>query len=359
MHKGLIPLMLAVVPVILTGCEKKQEATVLIRYELVPKEGLPPGMKALAVLPMEAQGEDEAKWQEMATEMMHSRIVNANQKFNLGLQVADRKNVASLVKEKEAMRAGLVEMKQAQEAAKLINVQGLVMGRCVIKVEVHEGQKRTVSGLGAFASAWSGGGHVETEESKSISRNVTVQVTFRLLDAANGKDWYTYSPEKPLMVSDKKKPGPIFGSSQTEADLSPRDQLVGMCVEEAVIEFLSHMIPCSYEFKIDIESSTNKDCVTGVKLVRGEDFDGAITAFKSALAENAEDDRAAFNMGVVYEKMGRLDEALDAYRKALVIKNEPEYTEARDRVAKFKDRVKKAVKTARIDAEPAGMMDAG
>ena len=332
--------------VVTTGCQKKEQATVLIRYDFKPTKGLPPGMKSLAVLPMEAKGENEAKWQEMATEMMHARIVRANQQNNLGLKIADRKNVQAVNQEKEAMRAGLVEMDQAQEAAKLIKVQGLIMGRCIIKVEVHEGQKRTVSSVGAVAGRYFGGGSVGTDKSKSISRNVTVQVTFRLLDAANGKDWFTWSPKKPFMVSDKKKPGPFFGSDQTEADLDPRDQLVGMCVEEAVTEFLSYLMPCDYEFKLDIESSTDKNCVMGVKLIRGEDFEGAVDSFKAALAENPEDDRAAFNLGVVYEIMGKHEDALRAYKKACVLKNEPEYTEARDRVKKFKDRAKKPEKTA-------------
>jgi len=332
---------------LLAGCQPKEKAVVLIRHSFEPSKGLPVGMKSLAVMPMEAQGADEAKWQEIATEMMQRRIVSANQKHKLGLQIADRKNVAAVTQEKEAMRAGLVEMNKAQEAAKLIKVQGLIMGRCIIKVELHKGKSRTISNIGAFASRWSGGGHVGTQESENVSRNVTVQVTFRLLDAANGKNWFTWTPDKPFMVSDRKKPGPFFGSSKTEADLSPRDRIIGQCVEEAVTEFLSYLIPINYEFELEIESSSNKDCAMGVKLIRGEEYEGALSSFKAALAEDPEDDRAAFDMGVVYERLGRLDEALAAYRKACVLKNEPEYVEARDRVGKFKDRIKKPAKSAR------------
>ena len=106
------------------------------------------------------------------------------------------------------------------------------------------------------------------------------------------------------------------------------------------------MVPVTYEFQLDIESSKTERCATGVKMIRGEDYEGAIESFKGALAEDPEDHRAAFNLGVVYEMTGKYDDALKMYKKACILKNEPEYMEARDRVKKYKDRAKSPAKTA-------------
>ena len=137
------------------------------------------------------------------------------------------------------------------------------------------------------------------------------------------------------MQSDKKKPGFFFGSGKTEADLTPRDQIIAACVEEAIIEFLSHLVPCDYEFELHIESSHNEQCANGVKMIRGEDWEGALQAFQAALAEDSQDDRAAFGAGVVCEKLGKYEEALKYFRNACVIQDELEYAEARDRVKRF------------------------
>jgi tetratricopeptide (TPR) repeat protein len=70
-------------------------------------------------------------------------------------------------------------------------------------------------------------------------------------------------------------------------------------------------------------------------MIRGEDWEGALQAFKAALAEDSQDDRAAFGAGVVCEKLGNYEEALKYYRNACVIEDELEYAEARDRVKRF------------------------
>jgi hypothetical protein len=323
------------------GGASKEEAVVQIRYEFDADKGLPPGLTSLAVAPMECDAPDEDKWQEIATEMMHRKIAVSNEKNNLGLTLADRKNAQKIIEEKDAIRAGLVEGTAAQEAAKLVGVQALVMGRVIIKVEVHKGKGSTVSAISGFAGRYFGGGSASSEERESISRNVTVQVTFRLLDSANGKDWFSWTPDKPFMVSDKKKPGPFFGSSKTEADLTPRDMLVAQCVEEAVTEFVSHLMPTDYEFALQLESSSNENCALGVQRIRAEDFEGAAASLKQAIAEDPQDGRALFALGVVQEVTGDYENALVNYRNACAIENMPEYLEARDRVKNYKDRVKK------------------
>jgi hypothetical protein len=333
-----------------TGCgASKEKAIVSIEYSFQPDKGLPPGMKALAVMQLDAQSEgtagsefDENKWQEIVAEMMHRRITVANEKHNLGIVMADRASTKDVMKEKDLAMSGMADGAEIAEASKLLGVQGLIRGRVIVKIDKQEGKGRTMKATSVFASVWGGGGSMDTEESSAIRRTITVTPSFRLVDAGTSKDWFTWAPDKPFMQSEAKKPGFFFGSGQTEADLDPRDEIIAMCVEDAIVEFLSHIIPVDYDFKIELESSGNEACAMGVKLIRGEDYEGALSQFDAALLENPEDDRAAFAAGVVNEKLGKYPEALKYYKKACVVQQNPVYTEARDRVKSLMARAQAA-----------------
>ena len=197
-------------------------------------------------------------------------------------------------------------------------------------------------GLSAWAGRhWGGGsGSVSTTEVEKVKRNMTVQTDFRLTDAATSKNWATWAP-RPYRATEETKPSPFFGSSKTEAELTPRDQIIGTLVERGAREFCSQFIPCEVEYEVELESSGNEACEQGVKLLRGDMYEEALMQFEAAIAENCEDHQALFAAGVTCEKLGRYDEALDFYKKALMQKCEVEYTEAKKRMAANKDRIRK------------------
>jgi hypothetical protein len=305
---------------------------------------MPPGMNSIAVMQLEAQSEgtagsefDEDKWQQIVAEMMHRRLTVANEKYGLGLTVADRASTKAVMQEKDLALSGMSEGAELAEASKLLGVQGLIRGRVIVKIDKHEGKSRTVKPSRMLGWAY-GSPSVDTEETSSVRRTITVTPSFRLVDAATGRDWFTWAPDRPFMQSDAKKPGYFYGSGQTEANLEPRDEIIAMCVEDAIVEFLSHLVPVEYDFKIELESSRNEACAMGVKLIRGEDYEGALSQFDAALLENPEDDEAAFAAGVVSEKLGKYDKALEYYKKACVIEQDPVYTEARERVKELRAR---------------------
>ena len=49
---------------------------------------------------------------------------------------------------------------------------------------------------------------------------------------------------------DKTEASPFFGSSQTEAELTPQDKIIGTLVEKAARQFISRLVPT----KIDVEA---------------------------------------------------------------------------------------------------------
>ena len=115
-----------------------------------------------------------------------------------------------------------------------------------------------------------GGGSVsaQTEEVETVTRNMTVKVSFKLVDSGNGKVWEYFSP-RTYSATEKTKASPIFGSSSTEADLTPADKIIGSLVERGAREFVSMLMPCRIDVEAEIESSGNANCAQGVRYLRG------------------------------------------------------------------------------------------
>jgi len=211
-------------------------------------------------------------------------------------------------------------------------------------VEKHVGKQRTLSGLdfAGWGGHGSGGGAVsaETEEVETVTRNMTVQTEFKLVDAGNGKIWEFSSP-KTFRATDRTKASPIFGSSRTEAELTPQDKIIATLVERGAREFVSKLMPVRIDVELEIESSGNADCSQGVRLLRAESYLEAISSFKAAMAADPKDHRAAYGAGIASEALGRFDAALGYYKQACAGEDNRMYVDARERVKAYGNRVRK------------------
>jgi tetratricopeptide (TPR) repeat protein len=326
------------------GCNGGGEkATVAFEYMLNPTTQLPPGLTSVAVLNAQVNEVTDTKWSEMAANYVQHLIQEANEKYGTNLEVADRKQTSNVMKEQDLAAAGMVPASKAGAVAKLLGVQGLVMTEINVKVETHQGKGRTISAMDMFAGGghgWGhGGGGVQTEEGETVSRNITVQTDFKLVDSATGKNWVTYSP-RPYRQSDKTHISPFFGSSKTEAALTPRDEIIGAAVEAGARAFVSKLVPCAVPVEIAVQSSKQENCVRGVKLLRADMYTEALAEFKLALAQNPEDDRAAFGAGVSCEATGDFDQALSYYKQAVMLKDREEYKDAKIRLTENRERVR-------------------
>ena len=329
--------------VMAAGCGSSEKATVAIEYVLNPSVGLPPGMTSVAILDSQVNEVTDTKWSELAANYIQHLIQESNEEYGANLQVADRKHTSTVMNEQDMAAAGMVASSKAGAMAQQLNVQGLIMSEINVKVETHKGKGRTISGMDFFAHGghgWGGGGGgVDTTEAETVSRNITVQTDFKLVDSANQKNWTTHSP-KPFRASDKTKVSPFFGSSKTEASLTPRDEIIGAAVEAGARQFVSKLIPCAVRYEVALKSSKQENCVQGVKCLRADLFEEALSEFKMALSEDPEDDRAAFAAGVCCEAMGDYDQALSYYKQAAMAENRAEYIQAKKRMADNKDRVR-------------------
>ena len=63
-----------------------------------------------------------------------------------------------------------------------------------------------------------------------------------------------------------------------------------------------------------------------IALERQDDYDGAITSYRLALRDRPNDPRILQNMAIAYSRLGRLDDAIRSYNRALTF--EPELSGA-------------------------------
>jgi len=325
-----------------TGCASKQTATVSFSYVVEQEKGLPPGMKTIAIMPAKVGETTDPKWQELSTTVVAALINESRSKFGTDVTVTERRDAKAVFDEGDMRAAGMATGKGGD--TKLIGAEGLLLSNINVKVEKHVGKQRTLSGLdiAGFGGHHSGGGYVspETEEVETVTRNMTVQTEFKLVDSATGRVWEHFSP-KTYRATDRTQASPIFGSSKTEAELTPQDAIIGTLVERGAREFVSRLMPCRIDVETEVESSGNKNCVEGVKLLRAEAYRDAISAFQAAIAEDLNDHRAAYGAGVACEATGQFESGLKYYNLACAGEGNRTYTDARDRMKTYGSRMRK------------------
>ena len=387
--------MLAAVAAMNSACVAKEKQKVTISYVVAPKAPLPEGLKAVAVIDSGVktagvqQDDREKKWSMIAADMMEAMLQNGSM-YGSPLGVANRRETSKVLTEQDLKLAGLVDAPTAGRVGKLLDVQGLVISRITINVDVQKGTKSTIDWMsimggvtdqftktrqrnvqppppppprvyhdpryrndprysysgdpryvdpryvqrkGPYAvqrrplppggttveqtnrTRSAGGGlSIATKDVQEISRHLTVQCVFSLIDAATGQAIVQYAPP-PYQKTDEAKPNFLFGSNIDESDLDPVDQFIGELVERATQEFVSYLVPVKIETSYEVVGK-HKQGETGVRALRADDYATALAEFDRWHAEYQDEPEALFCMGVACELTGDFKRALDCYRQA-------------------------------------------
>lgn len=328
--------------VAVTGCQSSERALVRFSYVAEPEKGLPPGVKTIAIMPAKVGPSTDPKWSEMSASILHSLVDESRSRFGTGINVVDRRDTQVTFDEADLAAAGM-STRSGGGGGQLMAAEAAILSNINVKVETHVGKQRTLAGLdlSGFGGRRQGGGSVgvDTTEVDTVTRSMTVQTEFKLVDAGNNRVWEHYSP-RPYQGTDRTKASPIFGSSQTSAELTPEDEIVAELVERASREFVSRLMPCRIDVEAEVWSSGNANCVSGVKMLRGELYDQALAFFQAAIGENPDDHQAAYGAGVACEAVGRFDQATKYYQMACAGAESREYREARERVKTYGHRVR-------------------
>lgn len=343
-----------------TGCASASKETynATISYVLQPTQQLPEGVHQLAILDQGVKVDvsgDEArskKWAKICADMMEQMILDSQQKYGTQLSLAKRRDTEKVMAEQDLKAAGLTQDSAAGATGKLSDVQALITSDLNIQVETNKSKKTTIdvtSLYGGGGHGWGhGGGTLNAREADAISRNITLQCKFSMIDATTSKSLFEYAP-KPLRKHDSKKPSPVFGRSSGEADLDPVDMYIGELVEQGTREFISTFAPCQVEYNYELTSGSSKESADGIRALRADNYEGAMSLLQTAVQNDANDHRSAFALGVASELTQDWEGALKWYRQAASMPDLDDsemamYLAAKERVAAHKDRIQKTKK---------------
>jgi hypothetical protein len=163
-------------------CIAKEKERVTVTYVLAPAQPLPEGLKAVAVIDagVQTQGDKqddrERKWSTMAADMIEAMLGSSASRFGSGLNVAQRRQTQAVLKEQDLRLAGLVEGEAAAKAGKLLAVQGLIVSRITIDIDVQKGSKSTMDWGSVLGGVVQGLGEGRRERGpRVVERPVVVQ----------------------------------------------------------------------------------------------------------------------------------------------------------------------------------------
>lgn len=327
---------------VLAGCAPER-ALVAFSYVVEPTRGLPPGMRTIIIEPATMGPTTDPRWSDMCVTLLNALVNESRNSFGTDIMVSNRRDAGKKFERDDLLAAG-ISKGQGGGGAQLLDAQGAILSNINVKVERYIGKQRTLSGV--WLSGGGGHGHgggstdIRTEEVETVTRTITAQTEFTLMDLGTTLEWEHYVP-KTYRATERTHASPIFGSSQTEAALTPLDSIIAGLVEKGAREFVSRLMPCRINVDAEIISSADKDCRQGVRLLRAEEFDEALVRFKAAWVDDPDDHRAAYGAGIAAEAGGRYDEALKFYKRACAARDNRLYSEARDRMKEYGHRVRR------------------
>jgi len=187
-----------------------------------------------------------------------------------------------------------------------------------------------------------GGIGLPSREVEEISRNLTVQCSFSLIDATNGAGVVQFSPPV-FQKKDKKSPNFLFGGCVDESDLDPVDHFIGELVEQACREFVGMMAPTRAAYTYELVGR-GKEGEAAVRALRADDYAAAVRLFEAAHADDPKKDETVFALGVTCELAGDYARALQYYRQVAAMPKVDKddlqvYLAAKNRLTEHKDRI--------------------
>lgn len=305
--------------VLASGCGDKQVATVELTTTVQPKAPLDAKYMQIAVRNADVGGDtqefDQKKWAIMTADLIQYSLQQAAEKYNVPLKLVDREHLKLATEEKDLAAAGITDSGDKVASAQLQGASAIITSKVTIKIDKQKGKGRTISDLGGWGANFGGGGHVRTEEVDKESRNITVQCQFQLKDPATNEIIVPYSGP-PAQLYTRTKTSPFFGSSKTEADMTPRDHDIGTLIDRQLREFLVKFVPTEIIAQAKVRPGKHEMSAAGVRALVIDDYETALENFKQAIAAEPNDHRSMFGAGVACEKLKKYDEALKYYKLA-------------------------------------------
>lgn len=256
-------------------------------------------------------------WITRARALLVSRLQQAARAAGVRLIVVDRRHLPRRLGERDLGTVGIVNDGPRPARSQELPIDGHIYARIDVDVKLETGSRTTIQGIhfGYIPCGWHFYGHVHTGRRQKIRRTITFAAEFTLEDARTGRIWASHAASwQPI---DTRKPGLLFGSDKHPIDFDqPDEALILAFIDHEVPNFIARLLPVTRTIEVEVISSKNDDCRRGVRLLAAGDYAAARQAFLAAIADERDDDRAWFGLGVAAEALGDRHEAARCYAQA-------------------------------------------
>jgi len=313
MKKAKWALAATVVVLVVAGCAAGGK--VLISYTVPPRIDVPSDVQRIAVGMIDYRG--HGNYGEYTANSIAEGIMQQQAKLGIDrFEVIDRQHVANLLEEQRLQLSGLTEA-NVSEYAKLANADVFLVGSISTQVET---QQDTVPEQ--YPDFSGGKFQMKTRYVPRTIRRGSASLTVTMYDAASrvvASQSYTASFNT---AQDKRYKTRFLESEAASGKRVPSEgEVVDMCINDVVAEFLKDILP--YDVLVTVNLKTDGPRVNqGVAYARADLFDEAASEFAAALEERPSDHAAAYNLGVMREKQGDLDGALESYTRAFKLRTD-------------------------------------
>ncbi len=294
----------------LVGCGE-EKAQISIKYDRPAQYDIPKGVNKIAIVQFGAKQGTEKKWGEIATDKLTSAMDEYNKKFHRYV-IVDRKRVSAIMDERD-FQMSIADTNEAVKLGKIANVDAMIYGSVYVTENVEENKSSIPTPYGSIP--------VTTRRYQS-----TAAINFTMDDIHTSKTICSVTVMRKYDSKDKEDKEKY---KKYEKNMSA---ITTIMIQECVEEFISKVSPHQVSVKVNLEKGESPLTAEGNKFAKEQEYADAIDLYRGALNEKPDDYGAMFNMGLCYEALGQMDNAYQAYSKAVKLHPESKFIKARRRV---------------------------
>jgi len=254
--------------------------------------------------------------------------------------VIERSKIDAILQEQSLSLSGLVDEDQVVQVGNMIGAQALITGSGTYSVndvgewEKYKEKKKNKDGKKVTIE----------KERYNIVRNVSTQITFRVIDVNTG----SVIASKTNKASNKSKSWKYKSSGKNESaaakGLKDWKPIVTGLVSKILDKTVRQIAPHTVTQKREIEEGESKKMKSALEYAKRDLWDEAKEIWDKVLAgKPKKDDRiaATYNLGLFYEIFGFFNDAESHYEKAYKLSKDSKYLDAKARVKKRRKEVEK------------------
>ena len=295
-----------------------------------------PGVKTIAIADFTGP---EGSGSQVAT-LVQSKLMESRY-----FDIIERDKLNRILDEQNLGMSGIVDENTAVQVGRLLGVDALIFGEVsVYDVEPDErGVEKVERKVGTGKYEWVEEKNIFTGKKKKVKREImkttlvdqhyrirrgTVAVNFRVVGVESGRLLAAHSDSKSYNSGKV-----VEGSWKT---LKPEGDILHELSNQICLKFTRLIAPYYAEEKRVIEPGKGM-VMAGVKYAQNGLWEEALEIWSEAARQNPQDPVALYDMGLAYEVLGRLDEAEDAYKRSVALKQKQLYMESIARVRKARE----------------------